>query len=239
MQMRVPDLMGGKSIPSATRQTFIGNAMCPIVVFVAVAVFAISSVQAFDVKSPGVDWTEAYRTDELIIFTKDVKEGRRIVAIAEVGVSPEVVFDVLVDFERYPDFMPYVNESRVLSRKNDSEIVTYARIAPPFVSERDYPLRVRITRGMPSNGGVFKIGWEAVPEAQPEVEGVVRVKLNEGSWLVEPLKGGMRTRLTYTLLTNPGGLIPVFVVNMSNTIAIPELFKAVAIRSAEKAAAEK
>ena len=92
---------------------------------------------------------------------------------------------------------------------------------------------------MPSNGGVFKIGWEAVPEAQPEVEGVVRVKLNEGSWLATPLNGGKRTRLTYTLLTNPGGLIPAFVVNLSNTIAIPELFEAVKKRSAEKNAAQK
>ena len=46
-------------------------------------------------------------------------------------------------------------------------------------------------------------------------------------------------RLTYTLLTNPGGLIPVFVVNMSNTIAIPKLFEAVRKRSAGKLAEKK
>jgi hypothetical protein len=199
----------------------------------------IACAWALDVKSPGAEWTEAYRSSELVIFTKDIQEGRKIVAISEMEAPPEFVFNVVGDFEHYRDFMPYVKESRVLSRKDDGEVITYARIAPPFVSERDYPLRVRITRGMPSNGGVFKIGWEAVPEAQPEVEGVVRVKLNEGSWLVEPLKGGMRTRLTYTLLTNPGGLIPDFVVNMSNTVAIPELFESVRKRSTEKAAAAK
>lgn len=206
---------------------------------VIVIVLAASSVQALDMKSPGADWTEAYRTDELVIFTKDVEAGRRIVGIAEVSAPPEVVFNVITDFDHYPDFMPYVKESRVLSRMGDSEVVTYARIAPPFVSERDYPLKVRMTRGIPMNGGMFKVEWTASPEARPEVEGVVRVKLNEGSWLIEPLQDGKHTRLTYTLLTNPGGLIPVFVVNMSNTIAIPKLFKAVAIRSAEKTAAEK
>lgn len=210
-----------------------------LAISVIVALFAASSVQAFDMKSPGADWTEAYRTGELVIFTKDVEAGRRIVAISEVSAPPEVVFNVLTDFDHYPDFMPYIKESKVLSRMGDSEVVTYARIAPPFVSERDYPLKVRMTRGTPMNGGMFKVEWTASSEARPEVEGVVRVKLNEGSWLVEPLQDGKRTRLTYTLLTNPGGLIPVFVVNMSNTIAIPELFKAVAIRSAEKAAAGK
>jgi hypothetical protein len=40
-------------------------------------------------------------------------------------------------------------------------------------------------------------------------------------------------------LTHPGGLIPDFVANMSNTVAIPKLFKAVMKRSVEKAGMEK
>ena len=215
------------------------GSMHGFIIFAVAAVFTASSVQALDVKSPGADWTEAYHTDKLVIFTKDVGEDRKIIATAEVEAPPEVVFKVVSDFEHYRDFMPYVKESRVLTRKGGNEVVTYARIAPPFVTERDYPLKVRMTRGSPSNGGAFKVEWTANPEAEPEVEGVVRVKLNEGSWLATPINGGKRTRLTYTLLTNPGGLIPAFVVNLSNTIAIPELFEAVKKRSAEKNAAQK
>jgi uncharacterized membrane protein len=217
-----------------TTQIFDGDPMHCIAAFAIVAVLAVSPAQALDVKSPGAGWTEAHRSSELVIFTKDVKEGRRIIAVSEIKAPAETVFNVLGDFEHYPDFMPYVKESRVLSRRGNSEIVTYARVAPPFVSERDYPLQVRVTRGTPKNGGVFRIDWTALPGAWPEVEGVVRVKLSEGSWLVEPLHRGKRTRLTYTLLANPGGLIPGFVVNLSNTIAIPELFEAVKKRSAGK-----
>ena len=192
-----------------------------------------------DVQRPGPGWTEAYRSGELVIFTEDVEKGRRIVAVAEVEAPPEVVFNVVNDFDHYPDFMPYVIESRVLSRNGDSEVVTYNRIAPPFVAERDYPLKFRMTRGSLANGGVFRIEWTASPEAEPEVEGVVRIRLNDGSWVAEPISGGSRTRLTYTLLTNPGGMIPDFVANMSNTVAIPKLFKAVMKRSVEKAGVEK
>ncbi len=212
---------------------------CLVIFALAVGIsipFAIPLAWALDAESPGADWTEAYRTGELVIFTRDVEAGRRIVAIAEVEAPPEVVFNVVNDFDHYPDFMPYVKESRVLSRKGDSEVIIYTRIAPPFVSERDYPLKFEMTRGTPANSGAFKTEWTARPHAQPEVEGVVRIKLNDGSWLAEPLDGGTRTRLTYTLLTNPGGLIPDFVANMSNTIAIPKLFKAVMKRSAEKVA---
>lgn len=194
---------------------------------------------SLDVQRPGTGWTEAYRSAELVVFTKDVEKGRRIVAIAEVDARPEVVFNVVNDFDHYPEFMPYVIESRVLSRNGDSEVVAYNRIAPPFVAERDYPLKFRMTRGSLANGGVFRSEWTASPEAEPEVEGVVRIRLNDGSWVAEPISGGSRTRLTYTLLTNPGGMIPDFVANMSNTVAIPKLFKAVMKRSVEKAGVEK
>ena len=194
---------------------------------------------SLDVQRPMTGWTEAYRSAELVVFTKDVEKGRRIVAIAEVDARPEVVFNVVNDFDHYPEFMPYVIESRVLSRNGDSEVVAYNRIAPPFVAERDYPLKFRMTRGSLANGGVFRSEWTASPEAEPEVEGVVRIRLNDGSWVAEPISGGSRTRLTYTLLTNPGGLIPDFVANMSNTVAIPKLFKAVMKRSVEKAGVEK
>jgi hypothetical protein len=201
--------------------------------------FAVPVAWSLDVQSPGVGWAEAYRTGELVIFTNDVERGRRIVAVAEVEAPPEVVFNVVNDFDHYPDFMPYVIESRVLSRNSDSEVLAYNRIAPPFVSERDYPLKFRMTRGTPANNGVFRSEWTAHPDAEPEVRGVVRIRINEGSWVAEPISGGERTRLTYTLLTHPGGLIPDFVANMSNTVAIPKLFKAVMKRSFEKARTEK
>ena len=106
---------------------------------------------SLDVQRPGTGWTEAYRSAELVVFTKDVEKGRRIVAIAEVDARPEVVFNVVNDFDHYPEFMPYVIESRVLSRNGDSEVLAYNRIAPPFVVERDYPLKFRMTRGTPAN----------------------------------------------------------------------------------------
>ena len=42
-----------------------------------------------------------------------------MVATGETEARPEIVFDVLSDFEHYPEFMPYVKESRVLSREGN------------------------------------------------------------------------------------------------------------------------
>jgi hypothetical protein len=221
--------------------------MSALVILVSAFVLAASALipaaatpaWAGEVESPGADWTEAYRDAGLVIFTKDVEEGRKILAVSDMEAPPAIVFKVLSDFGHYQDFMPYVTESRILERKNTGETITYARIAPPFVSERDYPLSVRTTGGAASNGGAFRIEWVAAPDIKPEIEGVVRVRLNEGSWRGEPLDDGKRTRLTYTLLTNPGGLIPDFVLGLSNTIAIPKLFDSVRKRSIEEMATRK
>jgi hypothetical protein len=211
---------------SSCRVSYASHCFC-------LAQFAALPVEALDVKSPGPGWTEAYRTAQLVIFTRDEDAGRRIFAVSEVEAPSEIVFNVLSDFEQYPEFMPYVEESRVLSRRGETELLTYARIAPPLVSGRDYPLKVRLTRGSPANGNVFKVEWTASPDAWPEVRGVVRVRLNEGAWHVAPLEDGRRTRLTYMVFTDPRGMIPGFVINMSNTIAIPELFQAIKKRAAE------
>jgi hypothetical protein len=194
---------------------------------------------ALEVESLGAGWTEAYRSDDLVIFTKDVEEGRKILAVSDIAAPPSIVFKVLSDFEHYRDFMPYVTESLILEQKSTGETITYARIAPPFVSERDYPLSVRTSGGGAGKDGAFQIEWTAAPDMKPEIKGVVRVRLNEGSWRGESLDGGKRTRLTYTLLTNPGGLLPDFVLDLSNTIAIPKLFDSVRVRSIEEMAAGK
>jgi hypothetical protein len=56
---------------------------------------------------------------------------------------------------------------------------------------------------------------------------VVRVTVNEGSWLLEPLDGGARTRATYRLLTDPGGSVPGFAADLANREALPGVLQAV------------
>lgn len=191
--------------------------------------------QAIDAESPGAGWKEANRKKDIVIFTRDnPKAGaREIHAVSEVDAAPEVVFRVVGDFENYAKFMPYVKESKILETKGPTLLYVYALLSPPLVSDRDYAIEVKRTAGSDANGGVYTSAWTSKSEMQPERDGVVRVKLNTGSWTIEPLDGGARSRLTYRLLTHPGGSIPDWIANKSNTIAIPDLMKAVKGRAAE------
>lgn len=196
---------------------------------------AATTATAIEVQSPGDDWELANKKDDFVIYTKDNKEAgvRAIVAITEVDAAPSTVFDVVGDFDRYADFMPYVKKSSVVERKDSGALIVYSLLSPPLVNDRDYYIEVKRTAGNAENKGVFKSAWTAVPDFKPDEKGVIRVRQNTGSWVIEPLDGGKRSRVTYNLLTHPGGSIPTWMANKSNTVAIPSLFEAVQKRAAK------
>lgn len=58
--------------------------------------------------------------------------------------TPEQIFDLVVDVERYPDFLPWCVGARIRSRQ-DNEIVTDLMIGIKFIRER-YTSRVNHER---------------------------------------------------------------------------------------------
>ncbi len=187
-----------------------------------------------DAASPGPDWTEAKRTDDLVIFTRD--DGptgeREIVGVSEADVPPSAVFDVTEDYAHFTEFMPRMAEVRIIKQFSDLDLIVYERIDVPVVSDRDMVLRIRRTLG-PSNGGTFKAEWSVEKTiTEPVRDDVVRVDFNSGSWTLEPIDGGRRTRMTYKLFTTAGGSIPRWLSQFSSTTTIPDLFEAIKKRAA-------
>jgi hypothetical protein len=69
--------------------------------------------------------------------------------------------------------------------------------------------------------------WSPANELGPaERKGVVRVKLCEGKWLLEP-EGITKTRATYSIYTDTGGFIPSLIANHVSLTGIKRLFAAI------------
>ena len=124
--------------------------------------------------------------------------------------------------------MPYTGEARVLSRETNSMVV-YERLVMPLVSDRDFAIRMHNETRCSADGSTsYVTRWQCANEfAPPKKRGVIRVKTNEGSWTLEPVEDGRFTRVTYWVYTDPGGKIPVSILNSANTSAIPKVFAAV------------
>jgi hypothetical protein len=74
---------------------------------------------------------------------------------------------------------------------------------------------------------VYQDRWEPANELGPaEKPGVLRVKLCEGGWLLEPA-GANKTRATYSIYTDSGGKLPAFIANAASEIGIRKIFTAV------------
>jgi hypothetical protein len=122
--------------------------------------------------------------------------------------------------------MPYMTECRLIKRNGDS-IVGYQRLSPKVCADRDYTLRVWKKSWPASDGPVFMSYWSPANEmGPPEKKGIVRVKICEGKWLLEP-DGAIKTRATYFIYTDTGGFIPSFIANRISLTGITKLFAAV------------
>lgn len=174
-------------------------------------------------------WDEVAKRDGVTIYNRS-RAGSDIKEIRAVGVidAPHwVVKNVVDDVGRYKEFMPHTKESKVLRREGGA-LITYQQIDAPVVSNRDYTLRQQDqSRRLPDGRIAYKKAWSLANHlGPPPQDGVVRVEVNEGYWLLEDVDG-KKTAATYYLHTNPGGSLPGFVVNAANTRAIPDLFKAI------------
>ena len=195
-----------------------------IITFLAGAAFSIFAAE------PGQneDWKIAKQSSGVAIYSRPHAGSRlkEFKAAGEIDAPTETVHKVIDDVEAYPSFMPYTTECRVIERNNDS-ILTYQRLSPKIVSDRDYTLRIEKKSWPTQNGSAYLNRWKPANEHGPaEKPGVFRVKLCDGSWLLEPTSEG-KTRATYFVFTDSGINVPAFLANTISETGISKLFAAV------------
>ncbi len=168
----------------------------------------------------------------LEIFTRDEPgtDIREVRAVGEFDAPPAVVFSVLTDYAHFTEYMPYTVGGQLLWREGNEEVV-WGMVDPPFVSRRDWVTRSQFIMNGP--GGIYRTSWWPEESMGPAPQsGVVRLKKNTGSWTLEPISGGARTRATYFIATDPGLALPIFVMKAISGEGIPDLFEALRKRAA-------
>jgi hypothetical protein len=180
------------------------------------------------------DWKLATGSNGVTIYSRphpgsSLKEFR---GMGVIGASSRAVHQVIDDIDAYPTFMPYIAECRLLKRESSDSLITYQRFSPKICRDRDYTLRIREMSWPTAAGLAYSNSWEPANEFGPAKKtGVVRIKICQGAWLLEP--DGTETRATYSIYTDTGGLIPSFIANHFSESAIEKVFAAVRKRVKE------
>jgi hypothetical protein len=183
----------------------------------------------------GSEWPLVMKRNGIEVYARDLAGSRakEVRATIEIAAPADHVFAMLLDSDKFVEFMPYIIEARTVARDSPSVWYLYQRISPPLVSDRDYTLRHESFED-PQHGR-YELRWEVANDRGPPAhDGVVRVEICTGSYVVEGLDGDARTRLTYQLHTDPGGSLPDWLANRANVESVPALLKAIAHRAVDR-----
>lgn len=188
-------------------------------------------------------WEVKAKTKGVVVHSRarqgsDIKELK---TVGEIDSPPQAVFRVLTDLVNYTKTMPYTEKSEVLGTEEaggKKAWIFYSLINAPLASRRDYTIRIEDQSDWKDGQGFLKTYWNISDKGPAPKDGVVRVKVNEGSWTLEPLEGGQRTRATYLLFTDPGGSLPTWIANKANSSALPDIFEGLRKLSKEPPYAE-
>ena len=119
----------------------------------------------------------------------------------------EKVFDVITQYERYPEFLPEVKGIRTENRKGNTVDVHYK---VDVVKTINYSIHV--TEERPT-----RMSWTYIKGEF--------MKDNRGSWLLEP-EGEGKTKATYTVEMALGALVPKSVVSALVETSLPKMLDA-------------
>jgi coenzyme Q-binding protein COQ10 len=124
-----------------------------------------------------------------------------------IAAPPEKIFDVIADFEKYPQYLSEVKSVKVLNRKgNELE----AHFEVDLVKRIKYALKVKEERPT-------RLSWTYISGDF--------MKDNQGSWVLEPQADG-KTKVTYAIEVKLGPLVPKAIVNTMVESSLPKMLEA-------------
>lgn len=124
-----------------------------------------------------------------------------------INAPAERVFDVITDYERYPEFLSEVKAIQVTNKGTSQPEVHY---------EVDVMKRIKYSVRM-SEERPTKLSWSFIKGEM--------MKDNRGSWVLEPA-GENKTNVTYTVEMALGALVPKSIVNALAETQLPKMLEA-------------
>jgi len=193
-----------KSLTSTANALFASSAsLREIMLFLLLIVLILLPVSGF-----AAECTDACQTpaaDETKITEEAAPNGKTAVkAVFFIPGDPDLVYAILKDASRFPEFMPDTKEARIIESAEDFHVADFTGsnglIQSRFVMKRFFADRER------------RISWTQVEGSARDVH---------GSWLVRAENGG--SVVTYWSVVDAGALVPDALVRAYQKESIPPM----------------
>ena len=129
--------------------------------------------------------------------------------------SPERVHAIVTDYDHFSEFIPNVAESRVVQDTGNEQWVYHHLHFPAPVADRSYVI-VSTDRGSRPQDGHYRVEWVLSDEIFPGVDlsAGVRPLAFAGFWELQPGRDAGSTEARYAVHSDPGGLVPGWLVSI-------------------------
>jgi ribosome-associated toxin RatA of RatAB toxin-antitoxin module len=157
---------------------------------------------------------------EIIVREVDTagKDGRTFEAIGLINASRGAVFQVLADYNKYPEFMPRVSHIEIVEKSGNESIVNYT-LKLPLGKIKKYRLRIYASEG---KNQLSLIQWQL--QKWPELKSEETIRDTTGYWRIEE-KTQNSSLVLYHVYTDPGPIPFGFgwIVDILSKKSVPEV----------------
>ncbi|MFT4834558.1 MAG: hypothetical protein ACJAVY_001180 [Marinoscillum sp.] len=179
--------------------------------------FSFCAIVSFGQDSEHSSWELVNEEKGIEVFSRMGQDSslKEIRIICTVKTTMDHMADFLSDVSLYSDWVYKCDSSSLLEKVNESKFSYYITLDFPFpFANRD--LAVDTHHSIDSFTGIYQSHSIAIKVPENENDSFVHINEFESSWTITPLPSG-DLHIDYQSRSNPGGDIPVWLVNLAIT----------------------
>lgn len=171
------------------------------------------------------DWSLRSNKEGIKVFTRtEAASGLKEIKVqCAVQATLSQMVALVMDVNAGADWVYATRSSTLLKRVSASELYYYSEVEMPWpLTNRDFISHLMVSQDAATK--TVTINGPTVPGYVAEKEDIIRVQHSAGKWVLTPL-AGQQVHIDYTLLVDPGGSIPTWLVNLFATKGPTETFR--------------
>jgi len=159
------------------------------------------------------DWKLRKDRNGIRVWTRDHKGKRILEYLSKITIetSLEKLVDIIQNVEKYPVWTANCETASIYKVMSDTSRIEYLTTKVPWpLEDRDVAMEFVVVN---NTNTYFQANLSSVPDAVPLSNDYVRIEISEGTWIFKKIDE-KRVEVIHQFLSDPGGSIPMFIVNM-------------------------
>lgn len=159
------------------------------------------------------EWKLRKDRNGIRVWTRDHKKEGILEYLSKITIetSLEKLIYIIQNVDEYPDWTENCETASIHKVLTDTSRIEYMTTKVPWpLEDRDVAMEFVVVK---NTDNYFQANLTSVPEAVPLSDNYIRIEISQGSWIFKKIDDN-RVEVIHQFLSDPGGSIPKWIVNM-------------------------